>query len=673
MRAVVIERPHEAVFREVETPACGPGDVLVRSRLAGVCRTDLEVLEGELDRRWVNYPCIPGHEWSGVVEQVGEGVPDLSPGDRVVCEGFCYCGICRRCRAGDTNLCESYDQLGFTRGGGYGELVLAPRRVVHRLPENVPLDAAVLIEPGSVVLKGLLRARPAPGETIGVVGVGTLGALTIVLAKLFAPAAIVAYGIREAELELARSLGASEAIDVSGGSAAHEGELDLVVETAGAVPAVELATRLPREGGRIVALGIAGAGRELCVPADRFALRDLELIGSVGYTTAVWTQLVELLGAGLVDLSPVIAKRIPAERFEDAFRIMARRTASSAASSSSTHDRRSGCPMIDRSSFLRRAGASAAGVSLSGLLGPAAALASGGGDFPDHRAGGSPSSAMTRSTHSSSPRSSGPRTRLHSSAARCSGQARPVNSADETARGLRSAVAHKADGIAVSLPDAPLFGSALEAARQAKVPVVAFGLGAGNGRVPFVGQDPVASGERAGEELARLARSGSVLLIAPATTRTWQGARLAGLRAVLGGRAAVVGSQATCASWRPRSRRAPLRPGGRRARPCELGRARERAQAVGTTGPCRRIRLLPNDLTLVTGGQLAFVVDQQPYVQGFSPVMQLFLARISEGTVTPSSAETSILLRKADVQPFVATKSRFEGSSSRHEYPLRRV
>ncbi len=322
MKAVVIERPHEAAFREVETPACGPGDVLVRSRLAGVCRTDLEVLEGELDRRWVNYPCIPGHEWSGVVEQVGEGVPGSRPGDRVVCEGFCYCGICRRCRAGDTNLCESYDQLGFTRGGGYGELVVAPRRVVHRLPENVPLDAAVLIEPGSVVLKGLLRARPTPGETIGVVGVGTLGALTIILAKLFAPAAIVAYGIREAELELARSLGASEAIDVSGGSAAHEGELDLVVETAGAVPAVELATRLPREGGRIVALGIAGAGRELRVPADRFALRDLELIGSVGYTTAVWTRLVELLAAGLVDLSPVVAKRIPAERFEDAFRIM---------------------------------------------------------------------------------------------------------------------------------------------------------------------------------------------------------------------------------------------------------------------------------------------------------------------------------------------------------------
>jgi threonine dehydrogenase-like Zn-dependent dehydrogenase len=322
VKAVVIERPHEAAFREVEAPVCGPGDVLVRSRLAGVCRTDLEVLAGELDRRWVTYPVVPGHEWSGVVEEVGEGVLDLAPGDRVVCEGFCYCGVCGRCRAGDTNLCAHYDQLGFTRGGGYGELVLAPRRVVHKLPDHVALDSAVLIEPASVVLKGLQRARPEPGETIGVVGAGTIGALSILLAQLFAPAAIVAYGIREAELELARRLGATETVDVSGGAAAHEGGLDLVVETAGAVPALELATRLPREGGRIVALGIAGGGRELQIPADRFALRDLALIGSVGYTTAVWTRVVELLGAGLVDLEPVIARRVPAERFEDAFRLM---------------------------------------------------------------------------------------------------------------------------------------------------------------------------------------------------------------------------------------------------------------------------------------------------------------------------------------------------------------
>lgn len=325
VKAVVIERPHEVVFREVETPVCGPDDVLVRSHKAGVCRTDLEVLVGELDRRWVRYPCIPGHEWSGTIAEAGANVRDLAPGDRVVCEGFCYCGACRRCRAGDTHLCENYDQLGFTRGGGYGEYVVAPRRVVHRLPDNLSLDAAVLVEPGSVVLKGLLRGRAAIGEAVGVIGVGTLGALTIALARLFSPSAIVAYGVREEELELARLLGADHTVDVSGGSAELEGSLDLVVETAGAVPAVELATRLPREGGRVVALGIAGEGSELRVPADRFALRDLELIGSIGYTTAVWSRVVELLGAGRVDFAPIVTHRFPADRFEDAFRLMEER------------------------------------------------------------------------------------------------------------------------------------------------------------------------------------------------------------------------------------------------------------------------------------------------------------------------------------------------------------
>jgi threonine dehydrogenase-like Zn-dependent dehydrogenase len=97
------------------------------------------------------------------------------------------------------------------------------------------------------------------------------------------------------------------------------------VETAGAVAAIELATRLPRMGGRVVALGIAGAARELVMPADRFVLRDLTLIGSVGYTTAVWSRVVELLGSGLVDFSPVVARRLPAERFDDAFALMAER------------------------------------------------------------------------------------------------------------------------------------------------------------------------------------------------------------------------------------------------------------------------------------------------------------------------------------------------------------
>jgi L-iditol 2-dehydrogenase len=118
VRAVVIQQPGVIGLQDVDAPSAGPGEVVVRSRAAGVCRTDLEVLRGELDRRWVRYPCVPGHEWSGEIAEIGEGVEGLAVGDRVVCEGIIPCGRCRRCLAGDTNLCENYDQLGFTRVGG---------------------------------------------------------------------------------------------------------------------------------------------------------------------------------------------------------------------------------------------------------------------------------------------------------------------------------------------------------------------------------------------------------------------------------------------------------------------------------------------------------------------------------------------------------------------------
>jgi 2-desacetyl-2-hydroxyethyl bacteriochlorophyllide A dehydrogenase len=328
VRAIVIERPNEVALREVETPTCGPDDVLVRSHKAGVCRTDLEVLRGELSPRWVLYPCVPGHEWSGTVEEVGANVRDLTPGERVVCEGIIPCNRCRRCRAGETNLCESYDQLGFTRGGGYGEFVLAPRHVVHRLLEGVSLDAAVLIEPASCVLRGLERGRLGPGESVGVIGVGTLGSIGVLLARLFAARPVVAYGIRAEELAFAERLGADHVVDVENIDAEEEtlrltgGGLDVVVETAGAVPAVELATRIVRPGGRVILLGISGEGKELQLPADWIVLRDIELIGSVSYTSAVWGRMMRLVEGAALDLEPLVTHRFPAGEFEAAFELM---------------------------------------------------------------------------------------------------------------------------------------------------------------------------------------------------------------------------------------------------------------------------------------------------------------------------------------------------------------
>jgi threonine dehydrogenase-like Zn-dependent dehydrogenase len=324
VKAVVIDRPHAIGYLDVDEPRCGPGDVVVRSHSVGVCRTDLEVLHGELDPRWVRYPCIPGHEWSGTVEEVGADVAGVSRGDRVVCEGLVPCNRCARCRAGETNLCERGEHLGLTRAGALGELVLVPEHVVHRLPDESSFTAAVLVEPGSVVLRALERGRAAPGESLGVIGVGTIGSLAIILGRLLSPREIVAYGVRPEELELARSLGADHVVDLTAGEPA--GGHDLVIESAGALAAFDLATRLPREGGRVVVLGIAGRDRTVELPPDRLTLRDVELIGSVSYTSAVWSRMVGLLAAGLVDLEPLVTHRFPIAHYEEAFGLLEHRT-----------------------------------------------------------------------------------------------------------------------------------------------------------------------------------------------------------------------------------------------------------------------------------------------------------------------------------------------------------
>ena len=180
------------------------------------------------------------------------------------------------------------------------------------LPDHVSFDAGVLIEPASVVLHGLEKAGPQPGESVGVIGVGTLGSLAISLLRLHSPARIVACGARPEELELALRLGADEV--VLAGDPAPLGELDLVVETAGVPPAVELATQLCRPGGRAVLLGIAGERQTLTLPADLLVGKDMALIGSLAYPTSVWSRVVGLVSARLLELAPIVTHRFPGQR-----------------------------------------------------------------------------------------------------------------------------------------------------------------------------------------------------------------------------------------------------------------------------------------------------------------------------------------------------------------------
>ena len=315
MKAVVIEGPRVAGYRDVEEPTAGPDDVVVLSRSVGLCRTDLEMVTGEFsDPRWVRYPVIPGHEWAGTVAEVGRNVGDVRTGDRVVCEGLIPCNSCPQCRRGQTQWCERIQSVGFSRPGGCAEVVVVPGSVVHVLPSQVSFSSAVLVEPLSVVWHALQKVTPRAAESVGVVGAGAVGCLAIALLKLYSPAEIVAYGLRESELDLARRMGATDvrrADQVRSPAATH----DLVAETAGAVAAVDMSMTLARPGGRVLRLGIAGSDKTMSQAADILVTKDLTVVGSLAYTRAAWAGVVDLIRSGLLDPEPIATTNVPVRDF----------------------------------------------------------------------------------------------------------------------------------------------------------------------------------------------------------------------------------------------------------------------------------------------------------------------------------------------------------------------
>src|SRR5579863_812423 len=130
MKAIMIVSAGQAELVELERPAIGPDDILIRSYAAGICGSDVELYQGSRPAGFFRYPVIPGHEWAGEIVSVGAQIDTLAPGDKVVVEGILSCGFCQNCRAGLTNLCEAgYDEIGFTRPGGLAEYVAVPARL----------------------------------------------------------------------------------------------------------------------------------------------------------------------------------------------------------------------------------------------------------------------------------------------------------------------------------------------------------------------------------------------------------------------------------------------------------------------------------------------------------------------------------------------------------------
>jgi threonine dehydrogenase-like Zn-dependent dehydrogenase len=320
-RALVVEQPGSLALLEREELRPGPGEVLIRPAYCGLCGTDLELRDGAVDTAFVRYPVTLGHEWSGRVEALGEGVDGLEPGQACVAEGIIPCGVCASCRAGATNVCEVYDEVGFTREGGAGDQIVVPARVVHRLADDVSLLDAAVVEPSAVVLTGLEKIQAAHGLRIVVVGDGTIALLTVLLLQLRSPAELLVVGRRPEQEQLALELGAT-----GFSLEAPPTGFDLAVEAAGSTDAVAVALGAVQRGGTVLQLGLPPAGSTLALPGDLLVNNDLTLAGSFGYTSAAWARVVALLNDGTFRPGRLVTHTFGLEEFGDAFAELAEPT-----------------------------------------------------------------------------------------------------------------------------------------------------------------------------------------------------------------------------------------------------------------------------------------------------------------------------------------------------------
>ncbi len=321
MRALVVERPGVAHLTSLNPPEPGAGEVLIRVAAAGICGSDLELLQGSRPALYVRYPIVPGHEWAGTVVRVGGGVVKLAAGDRVVAEGFRSCGRCERCCEGRTNLClAEYAETGFTHQGAFAELICVPARLVHRLPADADLQAAALLEPAACVATGLLEAKLRPGLHVAVVGAGTLGLLAVAMLRLTSPNRLVLVGSREARLALGRRLGSDETWDINATVPIDQADnaFDLVFEAANRPEAAATAARLARRGGTVILEGISGVERPAII-ADQITLKHLRIQGIFGASSLAWSRAVELFASGLLPLADLVSHRFPLDRYEAAF------------------------------------------------------------------------------------------------------------------------------------------------------------------------------------------------------------------------------------------------------------------------------------------------------------------------------------------------------------------
>ncbi len=328
MKALVKAKPEPGIWmQEVPKPPVGPNDVLVRIRKTAVCGTDIHIYNwDEWAQATIPVPMTVGHEFAGVVEQVGGEVAGFKPGDRVSGEGHITCGHCRNCRAGRRHLCRNAIGVGVDRPGCFAEYLAIPAVNAYPLPASLPDDVAAILDPlGNAAHTAL--SFDLVGEDVLITGAGPIGIMATAICRHVGARFVVITDVNDYRLELARRMGADHAVNV--GREALDDTMaalgmtegfDVGLEMSGNPEALRDLLRVMNHGGRVALLGILP--RAAAIDWDQVIFKGLVLKGIYGREMfETWYKMTSMLRSGL-DVTPVLTHHFPIDDFADGFEVM---------------------------------------------------------------------------------------------------------------------------------------------------------------------------------------------------------------------------------------------------------------------------------------------------------------------------------------------------------------
>ena len=321
MRALVVSAPRQAAVLEVPEPVAEPGQLVVDVERAGICGTDVEFYTGEmayLDLGYAEFPLRLGHEWMGRVSAVGSSDDEHWLGKRVTGDTMLGCGHCSYCAAGNHHVCPNRYEVGIRGGwpGALAEKVVIPARFAYEIPEHVSMTAAALVEPGGNSLRAVRAARLEPGQSVLILGSGTIGLLAAQFA-LAEGAEVHVGGVRAGSLQFARDLGVPHTYQLDELAGSDPDRFDAVIDCTSTETMPALALRLVRPAGRIVYIGLSAAPS--LIDTRDVALQDITAVGILSASPGLAGAIASFASGAVVPdriVGEIVALEDVPSRFE---------------------------------------------------------------------------------------------------------------------------------------------------------------------------------------------------------------------------------------------------------------------------------------------------------------------------------------------------------------------